>query len=124
FPPQWTPSGDGRDFLKVATSVGVLWLPRQVLWDPARKHHLLPGNAWLPEHGGMLITRRLQEWSCLLGIDFSFPIAQRLLGWQAGEEKLLPQGGAAVGRAPRPGVAGRRRRRGPRTAGPAGSGRA
>ena len=73
----------------MATSVGVLWLPRQVLWDPARKHHLLPGNAWLPEHGGMLITRRLQEWSCLLGIDFSFPIAQRLLGWQAGEEKLL-----------------------------------
>ncbi len=51
--------------------------------------HLLPGNAWLPEHGGMLITRRLQEWACLLGIDFSFPIAQRLLGWQAGEEQLL-----------------------------------
>ena len=89
FPPQWTPSGDGRDFLKVATSVGVLWLPRQVLWDPVRQQHLLPGNAWLPEHGGMLITRRLQEWACLLGIDFSFPIAQRLLGWQAGEEKLL-----------------------------------
>lgn len=37
----------------------------------------------------MLITRRLQEWACLLGIDFSFPVAQRLLGWQAGEEKLL-----------------------------------
>jgi hypothetical protein len=69
--------------------VGVLWLPRQVLWDPVRKQHLLPANGWLPEHGGMLITRRLQEWACLLGIDFSFPIAQRLLGWQAGEEKLL-----------------------------------
>ena len=69
--------------------MGVLWLPRPVLWDPARKQHLLPGNAWLPEHGGLLITRRLQEWACLLGIDFSFPIAQRLLGWQAGEEKLL-----------------------------------
>jgi len=73
----------------VATSVGIVWLPRQVLWDPAQKQHLLPGNAWLPEHGGMLITRRLQEWACLLGIDFSFPVAQRLLGWQAGEEKLL-----------------------------------
>jgi hypothetical protein len=69
--------------------VGVLWLPRQVLWDPLRQQHLLPSNAWLPEHGGMLITRRLQEWACLLGIDFSFPIAQRLLGWQAGEEQLL-----------------------------------
>lgn len=69
--------------------MGVLWLPRQVLWDPVRQQHLLPGNAWLPEHGGMLITRRLPEWACLLGIDFSFPVAQRLLGWQAGEEKLL-----------------------------------
>lgn len=73
----------------MATSVGVLWLPRRVLWDPVGGQHLLPGNAWLPEHRGMLITRRLQEWACLLGIDFSFPIAQRLLGWQAGEEKLL-----------------------------------
>lgn len=69
--------------------MGVLWLPRQVLWDSVRRQHLLPGNAWLPEHGGMLITRRLQEWACLLGIDFSFPVAQRLLGWQVGEEKLL-----------------------------------
>ena len=39
-------------------------------------------------HGGMLITRRLQEWACLLGRDFPFGTAQRLLGWQAGEEQL------------------------------------
>ena len=80
---------DGGDPLKVATSVGIVSLPRQVLYDPARDEHWLPGNAWLPEHGGMLITRRLQEWACLLGCEFAFPIAQRLLGWQAGEEKLL-----------------------------------
>ena len=39
------------------------------------------------------MTRRLQEWACLLGIDFSFPIAQRLLGWQArgGKSLLCPK---------------------------------
>jgi hypothetical protein len=73
----------------VATSVGILHLPRQVLYAPERNAHCLPGNAGLPEHGGMLISRRLQEWACLLGGDFAFPLAQRLLGWQAGEEKLL-----------------------------------
>jgi hypothetical protein len=75
----------------VATSVGIVSLPRQVLYDRARQAHCLPGNAWLPAHGGMLITRRLQEWACLLGVDFAFSTAQRLLGWQAGEEQLLCQ---------------------------------
>jgi hypothetical protein len=73
----------------VATSVGILWLPRQMLYDHERHEHFLPANALLPEHGGMLITRRLQEWACLLGCDFAFPVAQRLLGWKAAEEKLL-----------------------------------
>jgi hypothetical protein len=75
--------------LKVASSVGLLWLPRQVLFHHERKEHFLPANALLPEHAGMLLTRRLQEWACLLGSDVAFPVAQRLLGWKAGEEKLL-----------------------------------
>jgi hypothetical protein len=82
-------SGDGFTELKVATSVGILRLPRQVLFDQARGEHVVPANRLLPAHQGMLITRRLQEWACLLGRDFAFPTAQRLLGWQAGEEKLL-----------------------------------
>jgi hypothetical protein len=69
--------------------VGILALPRQVLFDHERKRHFLPANRFLPEHHGMLITRRLQEWACLLGCDLAFPIAQRLLGWKTGEEKLL-----------------------------------
>lgn len=81
--------GDGNDPLKVATSVGLVWLPRQVWYDPVQDRHSLPANAWLPEHQGILITRRLQEWGCLLGCDFAFGIAQRLLGWQAGEAQLL-----------------------------------
>ena len=69
--------------------MGILWLPRQVLYDHERQEHFLPANALLPAHSGMLITRRLQEWACLLGGDFAFPVAQRLLGWKAEEEKLL-----------------------------------
>jgi hypothetical protein len=69
--------------------VGILWLPRQILFDHERQEHFLPANGVLPEHGGMLITRRLQEWACLLGCDFAFPVAQRLLGWKAGEAQLL-----------------------------------
>jgi hypothetical protein len=69
--------------------VGILWLPRHVLFHHEKKEHFLPANAFLPEHNGELITRRLQEWACLMGTEISFPIAQRLLGWQAGEEQLL-----------------------------------
>ena len=75
--------------MHVASSLGLLALPRQVLFHHERDEHFLPGNAVLPEHGGLLITRRLQEWACLLGGDFSFATAQRLLGWKAGEVKLL-----------------------------------
>jgi hypothetical protein len=82
-------SGDGFASLKVASSVGILHLPRQVLWDRERGEHVMPANRLLPSHGGMLITRRLQEWACLLGRDFAFSTAQRLLGWQAGEAHLL-----------------------------------
>jgi hypothetical protein len=87
--PQRTLQGDGSEPLKVATSVGIVHLLRQVLYDPQQGRHCLPTNAWLPAHGGMLITRRLQEWACLLGVDFAFTTAQRLLGWQAGEAQLL-----------------------------------
>jgi hypothetical protein len=69
--------------------VGILQLPRQVLFDRERGEHGVPANRLLPAHGGMLITRRLQEWACLLGMEFAFSTAQRLLGWQAGEEQLL-----------------------------------
>jgi hypothetical protein len=51
--------------------------------------HQLPVNAVLPEHGGMLITRGLQEWACLLPLELSFASAARLLGWQAQEEGII-----------------------------------
>lgn len=49
----------------------------------------MPGNTVLPEHGGMIITRGLQEWACLLPQDLPFTTAQRLLGWQTQEPEIL-----------------------------------
>ena len=71
--------------------MGVVHLRRQVLFDRERGEHVVPAQRLLPSHGGMLITRRLQEWACLLGRDFAFSTAQRLLGWQAGEAPPLSE---------------------------------
>jgi hypothetical protein len=43
----------------------------------------------LPAHGGMVITRCLREWACLLPLDVGFAIAQRLLGWMTHEPAIL-----------------------------------
>jgi hypothetical protein len=72
----------------VACRLGVLHLPRQVLEDP-NGAHLLPGNDLLPAHGGMVITRCLREWACLLPLDVGFETTQRLLGWMTREPAIL-----------------------------------
>jgi hypothetical protein len=89
FFPQGGIQRDGGRPLKVATRLGVLHLPRQVCFLRAEGRHVLPGNRLLPAHTGMLITRALQEWACLLALDLPLATAQRLLGWQAGEEQVL-----------------------------------
>jgi hypothetical protein len=43
----------------------------------------------LPPHHGMLITRGLQEWACLLPQELPFAAVARLLGWQTHEEHVL-----------------------------------
>jgi hypothetical protein len=65
-----------------------LHLPRQVLQDP-HGAHVLPGNDLLPEHGGMVITRCLREWACLLPLDLGFETTQRLLGWLTHEPAIV-----------------------------------
>jgi hypothetical protein len=79
---------DGYQTLQVASRFGTLQLRRQVCAHPDGTH-VMPGNALLPEHGGMLITRGLEEWACLLSQDLPFATAARLLGWQAGEAGVL-----------------------------------
>ncbi len=49
----------------------------------------MPGNAVLPPHQNMIITRGLQEWACLLPQDLSFTPVARLLGWQTQEAQVL-----------------------------------
>jgi hypothetical protein len=51
--------------------------------------HVMPGNALLPAHEGMIITRGLQEWACLLPQDLPFAPVARLLGWQSLDDALL-----------------------------------
>jgi len=80
---------DGQETVTVASRFGLLHLARQVCLDPQTQSHTLPGNAVLPPHGGIIITRGLQEWSCLLPQDLSFEPVARLLGWQTYEERVL-----------------------------------
>ena len=63
-------------------------LRRQVL-SPNAGSHLIPANAFLPSHEGILITRGVQEWACLLPQELPFASVARLMGWQAQEESLL-----------------------------------
>ena len=83
--------GDGFESLKVASRMGVVYLPRQVCYLPEGEKHLMPGNAGLPEHEGQVTTRGLQEWVCLLARDLPFGTAERLLGWVAHEPEIVAE---------------------------------
>lgn len=49
----------------------------------------MPGNDLLPEHGGMVITRCLREWACLLPLDVGVETTHRLLGWITHEPQIV-----------------------------------
>jgi hypothetical protein len=80
---------DGQAPLKLASRFGVMALSRQRCRLPDSQTHTMPGNAVLPAHQGMVITRGLQEWACLLSQEVSFATAARLLGWQTQEAEVL-----------------------------------
>ena len=73
----------------MACRLGVLYLPRQVLQRAEGGGHLVPGNTLLPEHEGMVITRALREWACLMPLDLGFETTQRLLGWITQEPEVI-----------------------------------
>lgn len=75
--------------MKVASQFGIIHLPRQVLHNQDSDTHVMPGNAVLPPHEGMIITRGLQEWACLLPEALPFESVTRLLGWQSQESQVL-----------------------------------
>ncbi len=62
-------TADGHEPLTVASRFGRLHLRRQVVCHGDPTTHILPGNAVLPAHEGIVITRGLQEWACLLPQD-------------------------------------------------------
>jgi hypothetical protein len=68
---------------------GTLTLSRQICSHPHTQTHVIPGNAVLPPHHGIIITRGLQEWACLLPQELPFCSVARLLSWQTHDEDLL-----------------------------------
>ncbi|MBA3946687.1 MAG: hypothetical protein H0X37_19255, partial [Herpetosiphonaceae bacterium] len=84
-----TTVADGRQPITVATRFGTVELSRRVCYHPVIQSHHVPSNVLLPPHGGMITTRGLQEWACLLPQELPFASVARLLGWQAQEPQLL-----------------------------------
>ncbi len=80
---------DGHASVKVASRFGTLHLNRQVFAPLREGTHVLPSNALLPPHQGMIITRALQELACLLPQDLSFESVTRLLSWQTLDAQVL-----------------------------------
>jgi hypothetical protein len=88
FPPQPV-QADGHALVKVASRFGTLHLARQVFAPLADGVPVLPGNALLPPHQAIIITRGLQELACLLPQDLSFDTLSRLLSWQTQDDQVL-----------------------------------
>ena len=80
---------DGSEALKVACRLGIVYLPRQVCYNHILGAHEMPGNAVLPDHKGMIITRNLQEWACMFPLDLPFATVERLLKWQTQSEEMI-----------------------------------
>ncbi len=88
FPPEPI-TLDGQEPITVASRFGILQLSRQVCFHPTLQQHVLPAKAVLPPHRGMIITRGLQEWACLLPQELPFATVARLLGWQTHDADIL-----------------------------------
>ncbi len=82
-------TADGHETITVASRFGTLELQRQVCCHADTQTHLMPGNTVLPAHHGIIITRGLQEWACLLPQELPFAAVARLLGWQTQEVQIL-----------------------------------
>jgi len=82
-------AADGHEPVSVASRDPILTLSRQVCQHGPSQPHVLPGNVVLPPHHGIIITRGLQEWACLLPHQLSFASVARLLGWQTHEAQIL-----------------------------------
>lgn len=79
---------NGHELVTVARRFGTLALARRICSHPATQTHLIPGDAILPAHNG-IITPGRQEWTCLLPQEVPFASVTRLLGWQTHDVDLL-----------------------------------
>ncbi len=80
---------EGYEKIKIISRLGILEPERQVCKCMKCKKHFIPLNEYLPEHNGVIVTRGISEWCCLLSQELPFASVSRLLGWISKEEKLL-----------------------------------
>ena len=88
FPPEPV-HRDGHEPVTVASRFGTLELARRVCHHPETQTHVMPGNSILPPNSGIIITRGLQEWACLLPQELPFAAVARLLSWQTHDDAVL-----------------------------------
>jgi len=79
FPPQPVHC-DSHEPVTVVSRFGTLTLSRQVCQHLDTQTHVMPGNTVLPPHNGIIMTRGLQEWACLLPQELPFASVAHLLG--------------------------------------------
>jgi len=80
---------DGHAPVQIASRFGRLTFQRQVFAPVGDQPHCMPGNAVLPPHQGLIITRGLQELACLLPQDLPFAPVARLLNWHTQDAAVL-----------------------------------
>jgi hypothetical protein len=80
---------DGHEPITVASRFGTLTLPRQVCQHQDAGTHVMPGNAVLPPHHGLIITRGLHLLGLFTAQELSFAAVARLLGWQTHDDQVL-----------------------------------
>jgi len=88
FPPQPVHC-DSHEPVTVVSRFGTLTLSRQVCQHLDTQTHVMPGNTVLPPHNGIIMTRGLQEWACLLPQELPFASVAHLLGWQTHDQDVL-----------------------------------
>jgi hypothetical protein len=82
-------TSDGQEVQRVACRLGIVNLSRRVCYNHELDTHVMPGNGVLPPHAGMIVTRNLQEWVCLLPLDLPFETVERLLRWQTQCDEMI-----------------------------------
>jgi len=80
---------EGHKPIKIVSRLGILEPERQLCECEKCGEHFIPLNEIIPEHKGIIVSKGVREWACLLPQELPFNSVARLMGWMSHEEKLL-----------------------------------